>query len=107
MVSIEKAYPDFSGMHAYDAPARSTDPRRRICALAAPRCWVCTAISLETDPGLRRWLLELIGEAKDERALPLFLASLPSDDYLLKRQAIHGLQKLNTREARRALWENS
>src|SRR5258708_36673750 len=61
--------------------------------------------SHETDPGLRCWLLELLAEAKDPNALPLFLEYLHSDETSLKTMAIRGLKQLNTKEARRALWE--
>jgi len=61
--------------------------------------------SQETDPGLRCWLLELIADAKDSSALPLFLNYLQCDEDSLKVIAIRGLQQLNTKEARRALWE--
>lgn len=61
--------------------------------------------SHEADPGLRCWLLELLAEAKDPNALSLFLEYLQSDESSLKAIAIHGLKQLNTKEARRALWE--
>src|SRR5438105_205431 len=61
--------------------------------------------SQEADPGLRCWLLELIAEAKDPSAFSLFLKYLQSDESSLKAMAIRGLKRLNTREARRALWE--
>lgn len=59
----------------------------------------------ETDPGLRCWLLELLAEARDLRALPLFLEYLHGDESCLKTMAIRGLRQLDTKEARRALWE--
>lgn len=59
----------------------------------------------ETDPGLRCWLLELLAEARDLDTLPLFLDYLHSDETSLKMMAIRGLKQLNTKEARRALWE--
>jgi len=61
--------------------------------------------SHEADPGLRYWLLELLAEAKDPNALSLFLEYLQSDERSLKAIAVHGLKQLNTKEARRALWE--
>ena len=63
------------------------------------------AFEAETDWGLRGWLLELIGEARDERALPLLARELRNDDLWLSSWAIHGLQKLGTREARLMLYE--
>ena len=59
----------------------------------------------ETDYGLRCWLLELLGEAKDPKTLPLFLEYLSGDDDMLRYWAIRGLKLLNTKEARRALWD--
>ncbi len=61
--------------------------------------------SHETDRGLRCWLLELIGEAKSPEAFPLFVEYLNGDDEWLRDWAIYGLKKLNTKEARRILWE--
>jgi len=59
----------------------------------------------ETDPGLRCWLLELLAEVRDPDVLPLFLEYLHSDETSLKFWVIRGLKQLNTKEARRALWE--
>jgi HEAT repeat protein len=59
----------------------------------------------ETRHGLRCWLLELIGEAQSPQAFPLLLEYVSSDDDSLRGWAIRGLKKLNTKEARRALWE--
>ena len=63
------------------------------------------AFAQETDPGLRCWLLELLAEARDLNALPLFLRYLHSEETGLKTMAIHGLKQINTKEALRALWE--
>jgi hypothetical protein len=59
----------------------------------------------ETDHGLRCWLLELIGEAKSPRALPLLTLQLGSSDESFRDWAIRGLQALNTPEARQALFD--
>ncbi|KOV76738.1 hypothetical protein [Nocardia sp. NRRL S-836] len=53
---------------------------------------------------LSGWLLELIGEAADPSALPLFVAHL--DDERLGFWAACGLEKLNTGEARTALYRH-
>ena len=58
----------------------------------------------ETDPGLRRWLLELIGEAQAPEALPVLAAQLDSPDESLRSWATRGLERLDTPEARTALW---
>jgi hypothetical protein len=59
----------------------------------------------ESDRGLRCWLLELIGEAKSERAFPLLADQLRSDDESLRTWAIYGLERLGSKAARTLLWE--
>jgi HEAT repeat protein len=56
------------------------------------------------DIGLRRWLLELIGEARSPEALPLLVEQLASEDESLRAWAVRGLEKLDTPPARRQLW---
>jgi hypothetical protein len=57
------------------------------------------------DHGLRCWLLELIAEARDARALPLLTEQLLSGGDSFRRWAAHGLRLLDTHEARKALFE--
>jgi hypothetical protein len=64
------------------------------------------AFGAETDHGLRCWLLELIGEARSPSSLPLLVAQLKSPDSSLRSGARHGLEMLETREARRALFSS-
>ncbi|WP_446216270.1 HEAT repeat domain-containing protein [Micromonospora sp. IBHARD004] len=59
---------------------------------------------VERDHGLRCWLLELIGEARSDRAFELLAAELRSDDESLRGWAVRGLELLDTAEARRLLW---
>ena len=59
----------------------------------------------ERDHGLRCWLLELIGYARADRALPMLAAQLRGDDDSLRDWAIRGLQALDSPEARRLLWQ--
>jgi hypothetical protein len=59
----------------------------------------------ERDHGLRCWLLELIGEARDARALPLLVEQLRSPDESFRFWAVRGLRALNTHEARKALFD--
>lgn len=60
--------------------------------------------AMETDPGLRCWLLELIASARSAAALPLLAAELRSEDEGLRLQAVRGLKALDTKEARTLLW---
>ncbi len=60
---------------------------------------------IEQDIGVRWWLLELIGEARSPEAFLLLAECLRSDDERLRVRAIWGLKKLDTEDARRALWE--
>jgi hypothetical protein len=59
----------------------------------------------ERDHGLRCWLLELIGEARDSRALALLVEQLRSPDESFRWWAVRGLRALNTHEARKALFD--
>jgi hypothetical protein len=59
----------------------------------------------ETDLGLRCWILELLGEAKSPSAFPLFIDVLLGNEENLWSWAIRGLHKLNSKQARQALWE--
>ncbi|MDQ3705597.1 MAG: HEAT repeat domain-containing protein [Chloroflexota bacterium] len=60
---------------------------------------------VEQAPGMRFWLLELIAEAQSPKAFPTLVECLRGEEADLWVWAIDGLQKLNTREARKALWE--
>lgn len=57
------------------------------------------------DHGLRRWLLELIGEARSPLALPTLAEQLYSEDESLRSWAVRGLQQLDTPPARQELWK--
>ena len=59
----------------------------------------------EQEHGLRCWLLELIGSARDERALPLLAEQLNSPDESLRSWAFTGLRELGTRQARQLLYQ--
>jgi HEAT repeat protein len=63
-----------------------------------------TAFHQEPDHGLRCWLLELIAEARSPAALPLLTDQLTSTSESLRDWAVHGLEQLDTQEARRALY---
>jgi hypothetical protein len=59
----------------------------------------------ETDHGLRCWLLELIGHAQAEVALGLLVEQLASSDDSLRDWAIRGLQRLDSHQSRKALFD--
>jgi hypothetical protein len=60
----------------------------------------------ETDHGLRCWLLELIGQSRSPRAFDLLVAQLRVEDEALRDWAQRGLRQLDTKEARRVLWQH-
>ena len=60
----------------------------------------------ETDHGLRCWLLELIGQARSPRAYDLLVAQLQGDDEALRASAQRGLRLLDSKDARRVLWQH-
>lgn len=59
----------------------------------------------ERDHGLRCWLLELIGEARSEKAFDLMCRMAVSADEGLSSWAVRGLNLLNTKPARTFLFE--
>jgi HEAT repeat protein len=63
------------------------------------------AFEHEQSHGVRCWLLELIGEARSERAFDLLRIYAASEDDAFRSWAIRGLQKLGTPAARSALFE--
>jgi hypothetical protein len=60
----------------------------------------------ETDHGLRCWLLELIGEARSPHAFDVLVAQLRGGDESLRCWAEQGLRLLDTKDARRVLWQH-
>ncbi|SMD25357.1 HEAT repeat domain-containing protein [Lentzea albidocapillata] len=64
------------------------------------------AFRAEDDHGLRAWLLELIGEARSPEALPILVEHLDHEDESLVGWAVHGLEKLDMKEARTALYRH-
>jgi hypothetical protein len=64
------------------------------------------AYKAEDDHGLGCWLLELIGDAESEAALPVLIRELSSTDESIRSWARRGLQRLGTKEARTALWRD-
>lgn len=62
------------------------------------------AFSIEDDKGLRCWLLELIGAARSPAGLPILIAEAGGPDMDLRSWARSGLELLDTKPARLALW---
>jgi hypothetical protein len=65
------------------------------------------AFNEELDHGLRCWLLQLIGSARSESALPILIKEMGSNDEPLRHWARRGLEQLDTKEARTALRRES
>lgn len=63
--------------------------------------------SERNDHGLRCWLLELISLARSTEALPVLAEQFESQDEALRVRALNGLKLLDTKEARRLVWERS
>jgi HEAT repeat protein len=61
----------------------------------------------QNNPGLRCWLLELIGYARSPKALPVLAEHLHGDDESLRYWAAVGLEHLGSKLARRELWKAS
>ncbi len=59
----------------------------------------------EKDPGLRCWLVELIGSAKSPDAFAFLAEQVRNQDEGVRFWALWGLKKLNTKEARTLLWQ--
>lgn len=59
----------------------------------------------EPEHGVRCWLLELIGAARSEKALPILIEQAKGADESLRNWAVRGLKNLDTKPARTALWE--
>ncbi|MEV6965778.1 HEAT repeat domain-containing protein [Hamadaea sp. NPDC051192] len=87
-------------------PQTAEDGFHRLRELASEHVEdLITEFHTETEHGTRCWLLELIGDAKSELALPLLTAELHNDDESLRDWAIRGLLLLDTPEARRQVWQ--
>jgi hypothetical protein len=59
----------------------------------------------ETDHGLKCWILELLGEARSEKATALFQQYLKHEDESFRYWAAQGLHQLNTKQAKQILWD--
>ena len=61
---------------------------------------------IEKNHGLKCWLLELIGESKSPKSFDILKDNLQNENESLRDWAILGLKNLNTKEARRLLFES-
>lgn len=59
----------------------------------------------ESQADIRWMLLEIIGSTASPKALSLFATYLLDQDEKVRRWSAYGLRELNTREARKVLWE--
>lgn len=59
----------------------------------------------EDNAGIRGWLVELIGEAKSAAAMPFLIEHLRDEDESIRSWATWALKRLDTKDARRALWQ--
>jgi len=94
-------------MHKHD-PQRREDGFAMLEPIAAdvlPK--LIAAFNEEPDHGLRCWLLELIGSARSESALPVLIREMGSNDESLRHWARRGLEQLDTKEAQTALRRES
>ncbi|MFD4641988.1 HEAT repeat domain-containing protein [Lentzea sp. NPDC058436] len=88
-------------------PQKAEDGFGLLRALAAEHVAdLVEAFRAESDRGLRAWLLELIGEARSPEALPVLVEHLDHDDESLVSWAVRGLELLDTKEARTALYRH-
>ena len=104
--------PKFPGYRACLAMMRKHDPQTSedgfhfLLPHAAEHVDALMAdFQVEKDHGLRCWFLELIGAARSANAFDLLREQLQSSDEALRYWAIHGLQDLDTPEARRVLFD--
>lgn len=54
--------------------------------------------------GTRRWIVNILGAAKDSRALPVLTLQLRDEDDELRRATVKAISGIGTSEALRALW---
>ena len=88
-------------------PQLAEDGFQRLCEIAGAHVdELIGEFGRETDHGVRCWLLELIGEARSPRAFDLLVAQLRGEDESLSDWARRGLRLLDTKVARRVLWQH-
>lgn len=73
----------------------------------APQCSgeLIAAFHEQEDARMRADLLEVMAWVPLPEAFPLFAEYIRSDNESLRSWSRHGLEQLNTKEARRVLWE--
>jgi len=102
-------YPDFAEcmrmMRRHDPQTREDGYHALLPHARAHVPELLAAFQAEEDHGLRCWLFELLGEAREPDLLPLFADALRGDDPALWGRALRALQDLGTKEARHLLFE--
>jgi hypothetical protein len=94
-------------MRSRDAMTAEEGFHLLLCDVSAHAERLMAEFETETRRDMRCWLLELIGEARSERALDLFIREARLRDESLLPWALRGLEKLNTPAARQALYDLS
>ncbi len=57
----------------------------------------------ETDQGLKSWLLELVAEARSEKAFDFLHEQIDASNLSYRDWAIKGLRRLNTKASKKLL----
>jgi HEAT repeat protein len=63
------------------------------------------AFRAQTDRRVRSLVMAAIAESRSQKAFSLFIEILTGPDEELRPWAVRGLYQLNTREAKRILWQ--
>lgn len=63
--------------------------------------------AFETEPKVisKIYLMQLLEEAKSPELLEFFQKNLSHEEEAIRDCALHGLEKINTKEAKRIVWE--
>ena len=64
-----------------------------------------TRVELERDSNVGRMLLHVVADSKLPEAFGMFVELLKSPDLTLRQYGVEGLKQLDTKEARRLIWE--
>jgi len=110
----KRKYPRFPGVATCVELLRRGNVRGAwvdiICGELEEHARECTAelldaIRADANRGIRPILLGVIENAGIPEALPLFVELLDDPDESTRAHAVRGLKRLDTKEARQALWQ--